>query len=488
MKRLVVCCDGTWQDLATNYPTNVVKIMQAITPNDQDNIPQLVFYDEGVGTAGTIDKFIGGAFGWGLSRNVMEGYRFLCLNYEAGDEIYLFGFSRGAYTVRSIVGMISHSGILPRVNVRLIPIAYQYYKDKTALKPTEIEQLLSKTRNNIPIKFLGCWDTVGALGIPDKIPDVAFSEQFNEKYQFHDCTLSSIVEFARHAIAIDEPRKEFDFTPMELKDQQKTNLKQVLFPGSHGCVGGGSENEAPLSNNALLWMIEEVKQVTSLEFDQSLIERGINCNETIPFNTKINYLLYHKQLREFGGNRDNWQFEDLHESVKQRWQKCPWYRPENLGNRIREKLEQHYPIQELKSLSQGESFSFAVLADARINHSGVRLETGKKYQFIVSPDDTWTDGDIVTNARGWTVDKQFSWLRKQLINHSESSQILPEANWFELIGEILISSNESVLFRIGDGGYYTASHTGELSACANDLPLMYWNNSGYIWLKVLRVD
>jgi hypothetical protein len=241
-------------------------------------------------------------------------------------------------------------------------------------------------------------------------------------------------------------------------------------------------------------MIEEVKLVTSLEFDHDLIERGINGDETIPFNTKINYLLYHKQLREFGGNRDNWQFEDLHESVKQRWQKCPWYRPENLGNRIREKLEQHYPIQELKSLSQGESFSFAVLADARINHSGVRLEQGKNYQFIVSPDDTWTDGDIVTNARGWTVEQQqFSYIRKQLIKHSESSQVLPEANWFELIGEILISPNESVLFRIGDGRYsapnsYTASHTGELSACANDLPLMYWNNSGYIWLTVLRVD
>ena len=106
MKRLIVCCDGTWNDLEMPYPTNVAKMAIAVTPSDADGVPQVVCYDEGVGTGKGLDRVSGGAFGKGIDKNIEEAYKFLTVNYEPGDEIYLFGFSRGSYTVRSLAGMI----------------------------------------------------------------------------------------------------------------------------------------------------------------------------------------------------------------------------------------------------------------------------------------------------------------------------------------------------------------------------------------------
>ncbi|NER78506.1 MAG: DUF2235 domain-containing protein, partial [Leptolyngbya sp. SIO1D8] len=99
MKRLIVCCDGTWQKLDSAYPTNVVKLAQAIKPLDKMGVQQVVYYDAGVGTGGGLDTLLGGGLGKGIDKNIEDAYLFLCLNYVSGDEIYLFGFSRGAYTV-----------------------------------------------------------------------------------------------------------------------------------------------------------------------------------------------------------------------------------------------------------------------------------------------------------------------------------------------------------------------------------------------------
>lgn len=112
MKRLVICCDGTWQDLKSSYPSNIVKLTQGVKPIASDGTPQILFYDSGIGTEN--QKLLGGAAGVGIDANIQDGYRFLCLNYVPGDEIYLFGFSRGAYTVRSLAGMIYCSGLLER--------------------------------------------------------------------------------------------------------------------------------------------------------------------------------------------------------------------------------------------------------------------------------------------------------------------------------------------------------------------------------------
>ncbi len=332
MKRLIVCCDGTWQKLSSDYPTNVVKITQAIKPLAKDKTPQIVFYDEGIGTGGKIDKLLGGAIGRGIDQNIQDAYRFLCLNYNEGDEIYLYGFSRGAYTVRSLAGLIDFSGLLTRDKIRQAPRAYELYREADIL-PDNSEVVRFRQENGVrqengdyvPITFLGCWDTVGALGIPDLISWLPVDEQFNQKYQFHDTFLSPIIQNARHAVAIDERKKVFDVTPMvkSSKNTQQT-LSQIWFPGDHGCVGGGTKEQSGLSDGALQWMIDESK-VQGLEFDESKVL--VNPNPTIPFNNTPKGILIFTRRNSRKVDLD---FASLHPSVIERWSLVDNYRPKNL--------------------------------------------------------------------------------------------------------------------------------------------------------------
>lgn len=348
MKRLVVCCDGTWQQLASPCPTNVVKIAQAVKATCSQKIPQLVFYDEGIGTENAIAKILGGAFGKGIDQNIQDGYRFLCLNYEPGDEIYLFGFSRGAYTVRSLAGMIFNSGLLPRYNIRKSPEAYQRYRSrKSEDKPDAYKMEQFRQENNaeqVPITLLGCWDTVGSLGIPNLWTFVSLDQQINQKYAFHDTSLSPIIKNALHAVAIDEQRQVFDVTPMEIsrrseyKDQSVDQfLRQVWFPGVHGSVGGGSLEQAGLSDGALQWMIDSIEQLRQqqrlgLELDPTVIEYGIHPDPTIMFSNEPQSLIGRLTFKTGQITRTvSEDFDDMHESVKQRWQKVFDYRPANLA-------------------------------------------------------------------------------------------------------------------------------------------------------------
>ncbi len=329
MKRLVVCCDGTWQKLSSSYPTNVVKIAQAVKPVGNDGTPQIVFYDEGLGGGDELDRLVGGAFGWGIDQNIQDAYRFLCLNYNEGDEIYLFGFSRGAYTVRSLAGMIYCSGLLSRPNIRLSPEAYRIYRDRD-IKPShpEAQGFRAACGERVPITLLGCWDTVGSLGVPDQIPLLPVDDWINAKYKFHDTTLSLIVQKALHAVAIDEPRKVFDVTPMQESPKMNNQVRQVWFPDEHGCVGGGTKEQRGLSDGALQWMMKEVGKLgLGLEFEQNNVEDGIQTDPAINFDNEpgIIYQVTGTKPREITGS-----FDDLHESVRKRWQARTDYRPENL--------------------------------------------------------------------------------------------------------------------------------------------------------------
>jgi uncharacterized protein (DUF2235 family) len=275
MKRLIVCCDGTWQKLSSRYPTNVVKIAQAIKPQ-AGNIPQIIFYDEGIGTGDKADRMFGGAFGWGIDQNIQDAYRFLCLNYDEGDEIYLYGFSRGAYTVRSLAGLIYCSGLLARNKIRQAPRAYELYRDSDirpdhpeAVRFRQENAIPSENEHGVPIKLLGCWDTVGSLGIPDQIPFLPVDEWINEKYDFHSISLSPIIENALHAVAIDEHRKIFDVTPMvkSSKNPQQT-LLQVWFPGDHGCVGGGTKEQSGLTfSNSAMFFQQNYRRINQYKYN-----------------------------------------------------------------------------------------------------------------------------------------------------------------------------------------------------------------------------
>ncbi len=167
-KKLIIFCDGTWNEPA-EHGTNVLRMLQATESADANGNPQIVHYIAGVGTRKG-ERFSGGIFGRGISNNIIDAYSFIVSNYENGDEIFLFGFSRGAFTARSIAGMIYNLGVLKRHNLPLVAEAYKHYKNKSLdWKPSGGEA--DKWRQQChswptKIKFLGLWDTVGALGAP----------------------------------------------------------------------------------------------------------------------------------------------------------------------------------------------------------------------------------------------------------------------------------------------------------------------------------
>lgn len=328
MKRLVVCCDGTWNGLSGKYPTNVLKLSQAIKTVDPAGIPQLVYYQEGLGTR-WYDRWVGGILGWGIDEHITEAYRFLCTNYEPGDEIYCFGFSRGAYTVRSLVGLIYCSGLLNRSNIHKIPEAYQLYRDR-GIKPSnpKAEAFRKQYGERVPITVLGCWDTVGSLGIPDLVPFVPLDGLVNRKYQFHDTKLSAIIQRAFHAMAIDERRKSFVVTHMEKSDKNPGQIiREVWFPGTHGCVGGGTSVNRGLSDGGLQWMMEQVSESgLNLAFDPSQVEDGIVLNPLIDFDTDMGIF----QLAGVLDRPIEDGIEALHRSVEKRWSERKDYRPKNL--------------------------------------------------------------------------------------------------------------------------------------------------------------
>ncbi len=328
MKRLVVCCDGTWNGLSGKYPTNVLKLTQAIKEADPSGILQLVHYEEGLGTK-WYDRFVGGIFGWGIDDHIADAYRFLCTNYEPGDEVYCFGFSRGAYMVRSLVGLIYCSGLLHRSNIHKIPEAYQIYRDR-GIKPSnpKAEAFRKQYGDRIPITVLGCWDTVGSLGIPDLVPFLSIDGFVNRKYQFHDTKLSAIIQRAFHAMAIDEHRKSFIVTHMEKSNKNPGQvIREVWFPGTHGCVGGGTSTNRGLSDGGLQWMMEQVSESgLNLEFDPSCVEDGIVLDPLIDFSTDMG-------IFKLAGVLDR-SIEDgieaMHRSVEKRWSNRKDYRPKNL--------------------------------------------------------------------------------------------------------------------------------------------------------------
>ncbi|MBW4493813.1 MAG: DUF2235 domain-containing protein [Oscillatoria princeps RMCB-10] len=343
MKRLIVCCDGTWQKLTDPYPTNVVKIAQAIKPVASDGTPQVLYYDEGVGAEeDAADRLFGGAFGKGIDQNIQDAYRFLCLNYVDGDEIYLFGFSRGAYTVRSLSGLMYNSGLLKRENIRQAPEAYQLYCHR-GIPPSDQEAKDFRKENSlgsrVEITLLGCWDTVGSLGIPDLSYFGPLTQQLNNKYRFHDTQLNKKIKNALHAVAIDEQRKVFNVTPMQKHpDVPDQVLRQVWFAGDHGCVGGGTQKKSKLADGTLKWMIESCGSLgLGLEFDISKITPPLDFDCTCDFQSKSIIQNATKLagtiLREIGD-----EFDELHESVKLRWKQRSDYRPENL-KKYRDKLE-----------------------------------------------------------------------------------------------------------------------------------------------------
>ena len=249
-KNIVILSDGTGQEGGKGQNTNVYKLFNMI----EDRTPhQIAFYDRGLGTG--FRKLSGSAFGVGISKNIRECYEFLFENYQAGDKVFLFGFSRGAFTVRSLSGFVNLFGILPKSRHELIKQAYKIYMmDDRAKREVVAKEFLSRHHTmKCPIEFIGVWDTVGALGIPFKALDLV--NPF--KHGFHDTQLARNVVYGCHALAINDERRTFHPTLWDERDDfTKQRVEQVWFIGMHTDVGGGYAEQG-LSDIALEWMVKK---------------------------------------------------------------------------------------------------------------------------------------------------------------------------------------------------------------------------------------
>ena len=328
-KRIVVCTDGTWNDPIQKHVTNVVKLSRAIRPV-ADNVQQVVFYDWGVGSEkGT--KISGGALGAGIDKNIQDAYRFLVHNYNIGDEIFLFGFSRGAYTVRSIAGLINNAGILNKIHSELIPNAYKMYRSKEKPNHPNAQKFRLDYSREVKIKFIGVWDTVGSLGIPLRL----FKKINQRKYRFHDTTLSKILLNVCHAVSIDEKRRDFTPTLFIKAPAKNQTIKQVWFSGVHCDVGGGLKNTG-LSDIAFKWIIENADK-HGLKFDQQYLKKIISPDPLAPQDKS------YKGFYRFKGNfiRPIGKLipclESLHPSVETRLKQKADYRPPNLLHYLEKK-------------------------------------------------------------------------------------------------------------------------------------------------------
>ncbi|HYR37412.1 MAG TPA: DUF2235 domain-containing protein [Burkholderiales bacterium] len=335
MKRIILCADGTWNEpeqvdekTGRRRPTNVLKSARAVQPRAADGTEQVVYYLVGIGgeSAG-LDKVTDGAFGNGMERNVRSLYRFIVFNYRPGDEIYLFGFSRGAFTVRTLCGFMHAVGLLEKQDEFFTPDLYKLYESSTPKGAPEWQHAFRHIKQVRPcpaIRFVGVWDTVGSLGPPG-----ALGQIFNpNKYKYHDTGLNEHIANAFHALAIDEQRGPFAPTLFKRPDGWPGTLQQAWFPGYHCNVGGSSDPDG-VANEALHWMIEKAGHL-GMEFDKGYLAHYTAC-----FNSKVHdsmstmYKLMRKYLRPIGDNLAHG--EAIHQSALDRMKlaECD-YHPGNL--------------------------------------------------------------------------------------------------------------------------------------------------------------
>jgi len=309
MARIAIFCDGTWNSPKAAQPTHVVRLHGATAKTNA----QHSHYFAGVGAddgqpgfaAKALMKLGGGAFGWGLNDHIKAAYRHLCEQYEAGDEVFVFGFSRGAYTARSLIGMIRKCGIVADPTEQNIEKAFRLYRMRGAENHPDMLKVLSARRTLSPhvatsqadldwravtpwpdhgrhhiiqIAYVGVWETVGSLGLPAPVVG-PIANLWNRKFEFHDTSLTSLVASARHAVALDERRVFYkpalwgnleasrEGGGLNKGDRSETRpYQQLWFVGTHAIVGGSATKSRALAGEALEW-IAQGAQDAGLEID-----------------------------------------------------------------------------------------------------------------------------------------------------------------------------------------------------------------------------
>ncbi|MCG2593460.1 DUF2235 domain-containing protein [Ramlibacter sp. XY19] len=503
MANLVICCDGTWntpdeRDRGVPVPTNVVRIFNAVAQRDGRGAEQQRYYHPGVGTNGSwFDRIAGGSTGAGLDRNIMSAYRELCDRYQPGDAIYLFGFSRGAYTVRSLAGFIGRCGLLATrgraesaIWQDIERLFQQGYRRRVESRDQQSWKNLAFHEGGaaVPIRFLGVWDTVGALGIPDDMALLNLLDNLDD-HTFHDTMLGTHIQVARHAVALDEMRATFQPTLWSVRAGQ--DAKQVWFPGVHSDVGGGYR-ETGLSDGALAWMIGEARR-TGLAFDDRMVEQIRPSHlDVLHDSCDGPFLLLPTQPRcaPLLSASD----APLHPSVIARQKSPPIHQ---------------CPYREDRTIAHLVPADVKVFAAQPWNATGLWLEAGRRYRFRA--DGEWMDASIKCGPDG-SGDGHFqlgklaqlggtalglaeeAW-KKATGNRAADFKFTRRHEnmpWFCLVGAIAngggvderqhLAPHES--FAIGKGCDYTPQKSGYFYAYANDAWNYYGNNRGRVNLAV----
>lgn len=515
MKRLIVCCDGTWnnpeqEDNGIASPTNVVKMYNSIAQHDENDVQQLTYYHPGVGgeDSGMIDAILGGAIGAGISRHLCSAYHWLGNNYQEGDQIYLFGFSRGAFTARSLGGFIGKGLLdLRKVNSKdswsRVKIAYDLgYR----IEGAEINDWAKNdwsffnNKTPTPVHFIGVWDTVGALGVPDDLEIINFFDN-KDKWQFHNTALGANVNCARHAMAIDEKRSSFSVTRWENAAQHKDAI-ELWFPGVHSDVGGGYSH-CDLSNGSLKWMMKESGNV-GLIFRKG-IEQTIKCNSLGVMHNS--YKGAFAKLRSRPRNIHAMVPENhghFHESAIERQQISPI------------EYNAYHPTRILKI---NESLQMDIYADKQWNPTHVYLAAGQSFKFSATgewkdskdscnwkgtEDNKLTVGDIVRASSSFLgkFENAFKKLTKNKSTDFLGTKRLEHFKWFTMIGAI--ANDAGAKNSVNNDGSpvphqyvdLTAhkvkplhiDHPGYLYCFPNDVWSLYGNNHGSVQLTITRVD
>ncbi|MFQ6022182.1 MAG: DUF2235 domain-containing protein [Acidiferrobacterales bacterium] len=331
-KNIILCADGTGNRGGYTPDSNVYKIYNAIEIHDNDH-PQITFYDNGVGTSkNTYWRALSGAFGFGFKANVCDLYEFLARNYEPGDNVFIFGFSRGAATVRAFSGFIAASGLVDGTDLNEDELQDRIKKAFKTYKVAERAPLLGE-HGVIPVKFIGVWDTVSALGFPQdwNLPGIGmlllnwffkileYLSNFVFPHRFYNYELTDNVAFAYQALAIDDERK--TFKPMVWHETGNTTVEQVWFAGAHSNVGGGY-GRVGVANVALDWMMTHAHH-HGLEFKEDAAEkirRNANVHGRL-YNSRDGIAIYYRyhprEIQKFCRSRLRGNVK-IHDSVFER--------------------------------------------------------------------------------------------------------------------------------------------------------------------------
>jgi Uncharacterized alpha/beta hydrolase domain (DUF2235) len=484
MKRLFVCCDGTWNSDSDEFqgvpvPTNVVRFFNALKIGVTEDGEQLAYYHVGIGAnENFLARTIDGAFGLGLTRDIRTAYKWLSDHYQDGDEIFVIGFSRGAFTARSLVGMLHHCGLPHGATWPLVKEAWELYRlDPKQQSNLERQTAFRKMHNESPeIRFLGVWDTVGSLGVPEKLD---LLRVFSGRYRFHDLTLSPEVRRAVQALAIDEERDNFLPTLWEFNGAPVPDyVSQVWFPGVHADVGGGYR-ETQLSDITLKWMIDEAQSCGAV-FESDMLAQVAAATQD--FTACVHGVL-HNSLTTF------------YRQIGYRPRSIPKLAP-GRGQDAQEMSHIALARQANPPIAQApyrpNAFPFAengvvvrVFARPLWNWTGIYIEAGIPYTFVALPDQSWIDWYKPSDAGGRSgglFDFLLSWRKR-----------LREANWFELCGAIMSEAEPTIggvppdpyLFRIGNRCTFVSPVSGYLYGFANDARGGYWNNRGSVQVQVV---